>query len=159
MLLWPFNAAEIFLYPSPDLCLNIMLSRRSTDNSFHYMAWFVLWHALLTVGPYINRCLTFQIISNQLNLPQVDSNQVVETTGCPWAQFWILMYMWFCFRFFFYIYICKDFKQTSFTLSLWGIVCRILRKKKNLIHFWLRLKHYKMWKRWHISFPQTEVNI
>ncbi len=35
--------------------------------------------------------------------------------------------------------ICKDFKQTSFTLSLWGIVCRILRKIMNLIHFGIRL--------------------
>ncbi len=25
----------------------------------------------------------------------------------------------------------EDFKQTSFTLSLWGIVCRILRKIMN----------------------------
>ena len=28
---------------------------------------------LPTVGPYIGRCVPFQIISNQLNLPQVDS--------------------------------------------------------------------------------------
>jgi hypothetical protein len=54
----------------------------------------LLWHALSTVGPYIDRCVPFQIMSNQLNLPQVDSNQVVETsqgwsmeTGCIWAQF------------------------------------------------------------------------
>ncbi len=52
----------------------------STDNSIDFMAWFVLWHALLTVGPYIDRCVPFQIMSNQLNLPQVDSNQVVETS-------------------------------------------------------------------------------
>jgi len=107
VLIGTFNAAEICLYPSPDLCLNIILSRRSTDNS---MAWFVLWHALLTVTPYIDRFVPFQIMSNQLNLLQVDSNQVVETsqgwsmeTGCTWAQFWVswqrlLMYMWF-FRF------------------------------------------------------------
>ena len=30
-------------------------------------------------GPYIDRCVPFQIMSNQLNVPQVDSNQVVET--------------------------------------------------------------------------------
>uniref|UniRef100_A0A8C7JNB5 P2X purinoceptor n=1 Tax=Oncorhynchus kisutch TaxID=8019 RepID=A0A8C7JNB5_ONCKI len=29
---------------------------------------------------YIDRCVAFQIMSNQLNLPQVDSNQVVETS-------------------------------------------------------------------------------
>ena len=31
-------------------------------------------------------------------------------------------------------------KQTFFTLSLWGIVCRILKKKMNLIHF-EKVKH------------------
>ena len=43
------------------------------------------------------RSLPFQIMSNQSNLPQVDSNQVVETspgwsteTGCTWAQCWVL---------------------------------------------------------------------
>ena len=33
-----------------------------------------------SVGPYIDRCVPFQIMSNQLNLSQVDSNQVVETS-------------------------------------------------------------------------------
>jgi hypothetical protein len=33
---------------------------------------------LPTVGPYIDRCVPFQIMSNQLNLPQVDSNNVVD---------------------------------------------------------------------------------
>jgi hypothetical protein len=28
--------------------------------------------------PYIDRCVPFQIMSNQLNLPKVDSNQIVE---------------------------------------------------------------------------------
>ena len=32
------------------------------------------------VGPYLDRCVPFQIMSNQLNLPQVDYNQVVETS-------------------------------------------------------------------------------
>ena len=52
----------------------------STDNSFDLMAWFLPWHALSTVGPYIDRWVPFQITSNQLNLPLVDSNQVVETS-------------------------------------------------------------------------------
>ena len=89
-----FNTADIFWYPSPDLCLDTILSRSSTDNSFDLMAWFLLWHALSTVGPYIDRCVPFQIMSNQLTLPQLDSKQVLETsqgwsmeTGCTWAQF------------------------------------------------------------------------
>jgi hypothetical protein len=32
------------------------------------------------VGPYIDRVVPFQIMSNQLNLPQVEANQVVETS-------------------------------------------------------------------------------
>ena len=88
------NAAEMFWYPSPDLCLDTILSLSSMDNSFYLMSWFLLWHALSTVGPYIDRCVPFQIMSNQLNLPQVDFNQFVETsqgwsmeTGCTWTQF------------------------------------------------------------------------
>ena len=41
-VLKPFNAAELFWYPSPDLCLDTTLSRSSTDNSFDLMAWFLL---------------------------------------------------------------------------------------------------------------------
>ena len=37
-------------------------------------------HALSIMGPYIDRCVLLQIMSNQLNLPQMDSNQVVETS-------------------------------------------------------------------------------
>ena len=44
VLIGTFNAADVFLYPSPDLCLDTILSRRSTDSSC--MAWFVLWHEL-----------------------------------------------------------------------------------------------------------------
>jgi hypothetical protein len=70
----------MYWYPSPDLCLDTILSRSSTDNSFDLMAWSLSWHVLSTVGPYIDRCVPFQIMSNQLNLPRVDSNQVVETS-------------------------------------------------------------------------------
>ena len=30
------------------------------------------------MGPYIDRCVPFQFMSNQLNLPQMDSNQFVD---------------------------------------------------------------------------------
>ena len=36
------NAADIFWYPSPDLCLDTILSRNSTDNSFDLMNCFLL---------------------------------------------------------------------------------------------------------------------
>ena len=34
-----FNAAEMFWYPSPDLCLATILSQRSMDNSFDLLAY------------------------------------------------------------------------------------------------------------------------
>ncbi|KAK6306788.1 hypothetical protein J4Q44_G00237130 [Coregonus suidteri] len=42
VFLGTFNAADICWYPSPDLCLDTILSRSSTDNSFDLMAWFML---------------------------------------------------------------------------------------------------------------------
>ena len=42
VFLGTFNAADIFCYPSPDLCLDTILSLNSTDNSFDLMAWFLL---------------------------------------------------------------------------------------------------------------------
>jgi len=42
VLIGTFNGAEMFLYPFPDLCLNTILSGRSTDNALDLMAWFVL---------------------------------------------------------------------------------------------------------------------
>ena len=37
-----FNAAEMFWYTSPGLCLDTILSWSSTDTSFDLMAWFLL---------------------------------------------------------------------------------------------------------------------
>ena len=37
-VLGTFNAADIFRYPSPDLCLDTILSWSSTDNSFNLMS-------------------------------------------------------------------------------------------------------------------------
>jgi hypothetical protein len=61
------------LVPFPDLFLDTILSLSFMDHSFDLMTWFLLWHALSTVWP-------FQIMSNQFNLWQVDSNYVVETS-------------------------------------------------------------------------------
>ena len=51
VFLGTFNAADFFGNPSPDWFLDTILSQCSTDNSFHFMAWFLL----------------FQVMSNQLN--------------------------------------------------------------------------------------------
>ena len=42
VFLGTFNAAAICWYPSPDLFLDTILSRRSTDNSFNLMVWLLL---------------------------------------------------------------------------------------------------------------------
>ena len=42
LFLGTFNAAEMFWYLSPDLCLDTNLSRSSTDNSFDLKVWFLL---------------------------------------------------------------------------------------------------------------------
>ena len=74
--------------------IDIILSRSSTDNSFDLMGWLLLRHAPSTVGPYIDSCVPFQIMSNLLNLPQVDSNHVVETSQ-EWSMEtgWIILEM------------------------------------------------------------------
>ena len=42
VFLGTFNTADIFWYPSPDLCLDTILSRSSTDNSFNLVLVFAL---------------------------------------------------------------------------------------------------------------------
>jgi hypothetical protein len=69
------------------VCLDTILSWSSTDISFDLMAWFLLWHALSTMGHYMDRCVPLQIMSNQLNLPRVESSQGWSMeTGCTWTQ-------------------------------------------------------------------------
>ena len=47
------------------LVIDSILSRSATDNSFDLMSWILLWHALSTVGPYIDRRVSFQTMSIQ----------------------------------------------------------------------------------------------
>ena len=42
VFLGTFNTADIFLYPSSDLCLETILSQKSMDNSFYLADWFLL---------------------------------------------------------------------------------------------------------------------
>ena len=70
--------------PTEELCQNNhrVLGHLPDQGPSHPIAQFG-WAASCcrkTVGPYIERCVPFQIMSNQLNLPQVYSNQVVETS-------------------------------------------------------------------------------
>jgi hypothetical protein len=78
VFLGTFNTADMFWYLSPDLCLDPILSRSSTEDSFNLVAW--VWLYLSTVEPYIGHELERHTPVYQFNLPQVDSNQVVETS-------------------------------------------------------------------------------
>jgi hypothetical protein len=77
VFLGTFNAADICWYPFPNVCLYTTLFQSSNGQfpSPHGLVF-----ALLAMVPYIDRCVPFQIMSNQLNTPQLDSNQVVETS-------------------------------------------------------------------------------
>ena len=59
VLLGTFNTPEIVLHPSPDLSLLTFLSQSSTYSSLDLMGEFLLWHAQSTVGPCIERCVSF----------------------------------------------------------------------------------------------------
>ncbi len=80
VLLGTFSAAEMFLQPSLDLCINTILYPSTAGSTLDLLAWFSLRYALSAVSPFVERRVPFQIMSTQFNLPQVDSNQGVETS-------------------------------------------------------------------------------
>ena len=41
------------------VCLATILSQRSPESSLDFMAWFLSWHAVWIMGPYIHRCVAF----------------------------------------------------------------------------------------------------
>ena len=51
VFLGTFNAADIFWYPSPDLCLS--------KNSFNLMAWFLLWYCTVNCGTLYRQMCAF----------------------------------------------------------------------------------------------------
>ena len=71
---WDLQSSRIFSVPFPIFVPQDNPVSEVYGQFLWLHAWFVLWHALSTVGPHINRCVPSQIIPNQLNLPQVDSN-------------------------------------------------------------------------------------
>ena len=56
---WNLQCCRICPRFFPDLCLDTILSQSSADNYLDLMPWFVVWHALSTVGHYIDRCVPF----------------------------------------------------------------------------------------------------
>ena len=84
-------------------------------------------------GTLYRRCVPFQIMSNQLNLPQVDSNQVVQTsqgwsvdTECTWDQLLSVMAKavstYVLVRFLFLINLQKILKPL-FHVCHYGLLC------------------------------------
>ena len=59
VFLGTFNAAEMFCYPSPDLCLDTILCLSSTDNSFDLMAWFFALTCTVNCGTSYRRVCAF----------------------------------------------------------------------------------------------------
>ena len=94
------------------------------------------------MGPYIERCVSFQIMSNQLNLPQVDCTQVVETSRMINGNRMHLSSIPSLLAKGLNTYVNKVFMFFAFNvfaLSLWGIVCRRMRKLFYLMNF--RIRH------------------
>jgi hypothetical protein len=89
--------------------------------------------ALSTVGP-VYRQVPFQIMSNQLNLPQVESNQVVEKSQ-GWSTEILSLIAKGLNAYADKVFLCF----ILYTFALWGIVCRCMRIFIDLIHFRLRL--------------------
>lgn len=91
---------------------------------------------------YRQVCAFFQIMSDQLNLPQVDSNQVVETSVIisgnrmclSSSRLWILMYMWFFF--FFYIYICKRLQTNFYHNVIMGCLFFVVEENNDFNPCW-----------------------
>ena len=80
MLLGTLKAFEMVLYPCPDQCLATIL-----QSSLDIMAWFLSWSVVWIVRPYTGVCLSKAC---QFNLPQDDSNQVIDTSVRGNLEIW-----------------------------------------------------------------------
>ena len=78
-------------YPSTDLCLDTILSRSSTDNSFNLMHWLLLWHALNCGTLYTQMCAFPNIVQSiectTGGLQSTCRNISRMINGNTWAQF------------------------------------------------------------------------
>ena len=79
VLLGTFNCAELFWYPSPDLCLDTILSRSSTDNSFDIMAWFFALTCTVNCGTLYRQVHAFPNHVQSIEFT-TGGLQVVETS-------------------------------------------------------------------------------
>lgn len=151
-----FNPA--FLYPSPYMCLHTILSRRSTEKLvvLDGLVCALTYTIKLTVWPYRQICdlhLTVTLMSCQLNLPLVESNQVLETfrawqgapdfnivchgTGCECIELVIYLFIFIKFTKIFHkrlSHCLKNIKQKWITVNtfwmLYTAFCFLFRLSK-----------------------------
>jgi hypothetical protein len=137
VFLGSFNAAVIFWYSSTHLFLDTILSRNSTDNSVDLMVWFLLWHALSAVVPYIDGCV---------HLSKSCPINWIYHTGCTGAQFeshskgseYLCKKRYFCLFYF------KYFLKPVFILSLLCVDWCGHKNKAVMWKKWRRLNIFRM---------------
>lgn len=82
VLLWTLTA----FIPMADLCLDTTWSWMSLESSLNFIVWIWVWLALWIVGTYTHRCVPVWIMSNLLNLGQLDSSHVLPTSQYNQSQ-------------------------------------------------------------------------
>ena len=126
-----FSAAKNVLVPFPDLCLDTILSRSSIDNSFDFMSWFLHCHALPAVGPIYRQVCAFpnQVQSIEFTTGELQSScrnisRMINGNKMHLSSILSLVAKGLN------TYVNKVFFVTIlvFSLSLWGIVCRLMEK-------------------------------
>lgn len=140
VLLGTVNAADCFC------SLNTTLSLSSTVSFFNFMACFLLSHALSALRPYIDRCVSFQIMPSRNNWPKVDQSRcrniskTVKWNGIMCISKGLSTYLNVIYELFIFITFADISKILFLLCCYWVLSVDKLMKKiysKN-----------KMWKRW-----------
>lgn len=122
---------EIFnAFFTSELCLNTVLPQKFTNNSLTSgLCLFFALSETCIVGVYIDKCVPFQIMSNQLketrelqlrceHISRIISKNRMGLNSIFNVMVVYLRYINYLFFSFNLFHICKHFKQTSSTLSL-----------------------------------------
>ena len=118
---------SIFRYPSPDLCLDTILSRSSTDNSFNLVAWVLLCTVncgtfYTQVCAFPNHVQSIEFRTGGLQSSCRNISRMINGNRMHLSSISSLIAKGLN------TYVNKLFQFFIFTLSLWGIVCRLMRK-------------------------------
>jgi hypothetical protein len=80
-VLGDFQMLQTFFGALPQICASTQSCLGSSmGNVFNLIACFFSLTCNVKRGTYIDRSVSYQIVTNQLNYSQVDSNQVVDTS-------------------------------------------------------------------------------